>query len=98
MYGTVARLKVKPGMEAEVAAFGESWKMGRRQHVKGVIGGYMYRLDTDSNAIIMAMIFTDKAAYHANAQDPAQDQEYQRLRSLLSEDPIWEDGEVIATL
>ncbi len=98
MYGTVARLNVKPGMEAEVAAFGESWKTGRKPRVKGVIGGYLYRLDTDPHTIIMAVIFDDKAAYHANAQDPAQDTEYQRLRALLTQDPIWEDGEIIATL
>ena len=98
MYGTVARLKVKPGMEDAVATFGESWRTGRRQHVKGVIGGYLYRLDADPHTIIMSVVFEDKASYHANAQDPAQDAEYRRLRALLTEGPIWEDGEIIGTL
>lgn len=98
MYGTVARLKVKPGMEAEMEAFGSSWTSERKAQVKGAIGGYIYRLDNDPLTAIMAVVFADKASYHANAQDPAQDVEYRRLRALLTEDPIWEDGEIIATL
>ncbi len=98
MYGTVARLKVKPGMEAEMVAFASTWKTGRRANVKGVIGGYVYQLDNDPGMMILTVVFEDKASYHANAQDPAQDKDYQRLRALLTEDPIWDDGEVIATL
>jgi len=98
MYGTVARLKVKPGMEAEMAAFGESWSNDRKPQVNGAIGGYIYRMDADPGTMIMTVVFADKASYHANAQDPAQDSVYQRLRSMLTEDPIWEDGEVIGTL
>lgn len=98
MYGTVARLSIKSGMEAEIATFAESWKTTRRPHVEGVVGGYIYRLDAKPGTMIMAMVFKDRASYHANAQDPAQDVEYQRLRALLTEDPVWEDGEVIATL
>jgi quinol monooxygenase YgiN len=98
MYGTVARLKIKPGMDVELAAFGTNWTKGRKAQVKGAIGGYIYRLDNDPQTVIMAVVFADKASYHANAQDPAQDVEYRRLRAMLAEDPIWEDGEIIATL
>ena len=98
MYGTVARLKTKPGMDAEMAAFASTWAEGRKKQVKGAIGGYVYRLDSDPRTMIMVVAFMDKASYHANAQDPAQDVVYQRLRAMLTEDPIWEDGEIIGTL
>jgi len=98
MYGTVARLKMKPGMEAEMEAFGRGWTDERKGQVKGAIGGYIYRLDNDPLTAIMAVVFEDKASYHANAQDPAQDVAYRRLRAMLVEDPIWEDGEIIGTL
>lgn len=98
MYGTVARLKVKPGMEKELAAFGDQWGRERKGSVDGAVGGYVYRLDAGSGAYIMAVAFRDKESYRANAQSPEQDADYRRLRALLTEDPVWEDGEIIATL
>lgn len=98
MYGTVARMKVKPGMDATMEAFGREWTEQRKRQVKGAIGGYIYRLDSDPTTMIMAVVFEDRASYHANAQDPAQDAAYQRLRAMLAEDPVWEDGEIIGTL
>ena len=97
MYGTVARLRVKPGMEAEVAAFLRDWARNRRPVVPGAIGGYLYQLDRDPHTMVMAITFADKASYHANAQSPEQDKEYQRMRALLTEDPIWEDGEIVVS-
>src|SRR5438552_17926598 len=97
MYGTVARMKIKPGMEAEMKAFGQQWTEQRKGQVKGAIGGYIYQLDADPTTMIMAVVFEDKASYHANAQDPAQRAEYQPLRALLTEHPGWEDGESIGT-
>ncbi len=37
--------------------------------------------------------FESKAAYVANADDPAQDAWYRQLRTLLRADPQWEDAE-----
>lgn len=96
MYGTVARLKMKPGMEGEMEAFGRDWAAERKARVKGAIGVYVYRLDADPSTMLMAVIFEDKESYHANAQDPAQDADYRRMRAMLTEDPIWEDGEIIS--
>lgn len=98
MYGTVARMRVQPGKEAEIAAYGESLAKEGERNIKGMIGAYIYRLDADPTTFIMAVVFEDKASYHANAQDPEQDAQYRRLRALLAEDPIWEDGEIIGTI
>ena len=40
-------------------------------------------------------IFEDKAAYIANANDSVQHEIFTKLRSCLSEDPEWTDGEYI---
>lgn len=98
MYGTVARMRVLPGKEAEMAAYGEHLARERERNIKGMIGATLYRLDSDPQTVILAVVFADKASYHANAQDPAQHQQYQQMRALLAEDPVWEDGEIIGTL
>jgi heme-degrading monooxygenase HmoA len=64
-------------------------------NVPGYIGDYVYRMDNDPNEYYMAVLFESKEAYHANAQDPAQDARYQEMRALLTEDPEWHDGEII---
>lgn len=98
MYGTVAHLRLKPNQDSAIADYMHYWTSERKPNVKGVVGGYIYQLDTDPGIAIMAVVFEDKESYVANAQSPAQNADYQRLRALLVEDPIWEDGEIIATL
>jgi len=46
--------------------------------------------------MIMVAVFQDRDSYYANAADPEQDRWYRRLRDHLAEDPVWEDGEIIA--
>ena len=98
MYGTVARLQIKSGQESAFMDYLRYWSRERKPNVKGAVGGYIYTLDADPGIAIMAVVFQDKESYTANAQSPAQDADYQRLRALLTEDPIWEDGEIVATL
>jgi quinol monooxygenase YgiN len=93
MYGTVARIKPKPGMDQAVIQSLEEWQRDRRPKVKGAIGGYLYRLD--KGGLMMVAVFESKEAYIANAEDPAQDQWYQTFRALLETDPEWNDGEVV---
>jgi len=92
MYGTVARMRVKPGELDQVRKLMEV-EMARE--VKGYVGSYVYKMDRDENEIMLAVLFDDKNTYVANADDPAQDEMYQKLRALLTEDPEWNDGEVI---
>jgi hypothetical protein len=42
---------------------------------------------------VIVAVFDDRDTYFKNADDPAQDERYQRMRALLSEDPTWTDGE-----
>lgn len=96
MYGTVARIKAKPGQEKALAAILEEWRNTRGNKVKGVVASYPYQLDKGGGEMLMVAVFQDKATYAANAEDPEQDRWYQRFRAMLSADPIWEDGEILS--
>lgn len=96
MYGTVARMRAKPGSGDQLTALAADYE---DLDVPGFVASYVYRLDDNENDYYMAVIFEDRESYHRNAQDPAQDERYRRMRELLEADPKWHDGEVVqATL
>jgi hypothetical protein len=97
MYGTIARLKVKQGQAQKLVELFKDWEMQRKPKVEGAVGGFLMKPDKGSAADYIAVaIFKDKQSYMANADDPAQDQWYQKMRALLAADPAWEDGEYVA--
>lgn len=96
MFGTVAHAHVKPGHEQAVMSLMEEWNRERKPKVKGALASYLFRSEKDPNEMIMVAVFQDRDSYYANAADPAQDRWYRRLREHLAEDPVWEDGEIIA--
>lgn len=94
MYGTVARLQLKPGVE------GEMFKLSREFEAAdgpGYIGEYVYRMDADPSVYYLAVLFESKEAYFANANSPEQHARYVQLRELMAADPEWHDGEVVYT-
>lgn len=95
MYGTVAKIQVKPGRDVELLELFDEWDRDLKPKVKGAMGGYTYRLDEDPNTFIMTAVFKDKATYDANADSPEQDKWYQRMRECLVADPEWNDGEIV---
>lgn len=92
MYGTVARMRMKPGMEAQMRAFTEEETAAQ---LPGFLAQYVYRMDTDPNEYYLAIIFESKEAYHANANSPDQHQRYLRMIEMLDSEPEWHDGEII---
>lgn len=93
MYGTVARMKVKPGKIDDMLKASVNQVNERRP--KGYLGEIIYKLDENPNEIVLCVFFDSKESYHANANDPAQDKDYKGMRELLEADPDWNDGEVI---
>jgi len=91
MYGTIARMQVKPGAEDQLMALSKEME----GQIAGHQGTYGYRSDTEPNVYWLAVAFTDKAAYQKNAQSPEQDARYQQMRALLAADPEWHDGEIV---
>jgi len=92
MFGTVGRLKVKPGkLDELIAAFA-----GEQRNIEGHIANYLYKVEGKENELILAVVFRDRDSYMRNADDPAQDDQYRTLVALLEGPPSWEDGEILA--
>ena len=94
MYGTIARITVKPGSETHLAGLGEQYDQYR---IPGHIATYVYRMDDNPSEYWLAVVFDSKESYRANAESPEQDARYQDLRALLTGDPEWHDGEVVSS-
>ena len=92
MYGTIARMRAKPGVEAQLQA------LARQFDTIGVSGArslFIYRMDNEPDTYYMAVVFENKEAYAANAASPEQDARFRQIRALLLEDPEWHDGELV---
>ena len=94
MYGTIARMKLKPGAEAEMT------RMIRETapQIPGFAFQHIYKLDAGSNEYLIVIGFESKGAYVANANSPEQHERYQQYVNLLAAPPEWNDGEIISSL
>ncbi|HEU5330361.1 MAG: putative quinol monooxygenase [Thermomicrobiales bacterium] len=92
MFGTVARLRVKPGMEDALRA---DFERQKQNTIPGLIGECLYRLDRDPQEIVLVVLFASREAYVANAQAPHQHEDYLRLLTFLEAEPEWHDGDII---
>lgn len=92
MYGTVARMRVKPGMETQFEAV--SREIGSVT-APGQVAVYAYQMDSNSHEFFLAVIFESRKAYVANAQSPEQNARFMKLMSVLASEPEWHDGEII---
>ncbi|HEV2027909.1 MAG TPA: antibiotic biosynthesis monooxygenase [Candidatus Dormibacteraeota bacterium] len=91
MYGTIAKLKLKPGTEEKLMQGMEGSDAGRVGHV----ATYVFKSDADPNVHFVTTIFESKSAYKTFADSPEQDKRFREMRELLAADPEWHDGEVI---
>ncbi len=92
MYGTIARYRLKPGMEGSLLAFEAKI---REAHLPGLVAEFTFRMDDDPNLYYEAVIFESREAYQAVADSPEQDARYRELLELLEAPPEWHDGEMI---
>jgi heme-degrading monooxygenase HmoA len=92
MYGTIAHMRVRKGQQDQVR---QMMQQMEQRPMAGFVASHVYRLDSDPQELMVAVLFADKDSYVRNADDPAQDVEYRKLRDLLERDPEWHDGEVI---
>jgi len=91
MYGTVARMRVKPGMGAQLEQLSSEYES---LDVDGHVATYVFKLDSGPDDYYLIAIFRDRESYTTNAGDPAQDARFRRMREVLADDPKWHDGEV----
>ncbi len=97
MYGTVAHCPIKPGLEGQFRQLIEgqmhAFEAGQ---IPGFVATYTYRSDADPNDYYLAVVFESREAYWANAQSPEQDARYRQWLPLLTSEPEWHDGEIVA--
>ena len=94
MYGTVARMKIKPGAEEQLRQLSRDFESVQ---IPGFVSQLVYRLDADPNDCFLVVAFENKDAYVANANSAEQNDRYQRIRALLAAEPEWHDGEIVAS-
>lgn len=92
MYGTVARMVVKDGMQAEFLRITEEVE---GVAIPGMRAVYVYQMDADSREYYMTVLFDSKEAYVANANSPEQHARFMLLMTALETEPEWHDGEVV---
>lgn len=90
MYGTVARMHVKPGAEGKLLELNRNF-----QAPKGAVAEYVYRMDADANEYYLVVVFESEEAYKANAVTPEQHAFYLQYRECLTADPEWHDGTIV---
>jgi quinol monooxygenase YgiN len=88
MYGTIARMKAKPGAL-------KALKDMESRKPKGLLATYVYQMDQNPDELWMAVVFENREAYHANANSPEQNTEFLKLMENLVSEPEWHDGEII---
>lgn len=91
MYGTVAKMKAIPGSDL----IGHFQSQMADELAAGMVSAVVYRMDTDPDEYMMAVVFQSKDAYVSNANSPEMHARYEAYRALLAEEPEWHDGEVV---
>ena len=91
MYGTVARTRVKPENRDKLKEVFQ--RQGADRTRPGMVTAYTL-FENDSDVAWLFAVFEDRATYDANANDPAQDADYQEYRALMEDEPEWHDGEI----
>jgi heme-degrading monooxygenase HmoA len=91
LYGTIGKMKMKPGAEEKIMQVMEGATVGREGHV----ATYVFKSDADPNVHFVTTIFESKSAYKKFSDSPEQGKRFQQMRELLTADPEWHDGEVV---
>lgn len=92
MYGTVAKMWVKDGAQADFLRITAEVE---GVPVPGMVAVHVYQMDADSREYYMTVLFDSKEAYVANARSPEQHARFTLLMTALETEPEWHDGEVV---
>jgi len=91
MYGTVAKMRVKPENREAIKQVMAAQMQGAQP------AGYIRSsvlTENDGDVQWLFVVFEDRASYDANANDPAQHERYTAFRALMEADPEWHDGTI----
>ena len=91
MYGTIAKMKVKPGAIENL----KKWGPEQEGQNRGAMAIYAFQMDDDADEVYTVAVFESKEAYVANAESPEQDKLYRQMLKWLEDEPEWHDGEIV---
>lgn len=91
-FGTVARYRLREGMEARLLEFERVVQAAR---LPGLVAAYTFRIEAEPGIYYEAAVFESREAYRALASSPEQTARFKRLLELLVDEPEWHDGEVL---
>ena len=91
MYGTIAKMKVKPGAIEAMA----KWTPEQEVEDRGAVAVYAFQMDEKDDEVYTVAIFESKEAYVDNANSPEQDARYRKMLEWLEGEPEWHDGEIV---
>lgn len=94
MFGTIARLQVRPEKLDALRAFGSEEVDG----IPALRFQYVFQSEADPDEVWLVVGFESREAYKSNAESPEQHERYLKFRALLDADPEWHDGELIDSL
>ncbi|HET9199766.1 MAG TPA: antibiotic biosynthesis monooxygenase [Dehalococcoidia bacterium] len=94
MYGTIMMCRVKPGKKQDLEDFFEKYGHLGEYPIEGHIGSYILWRDSDPESAIIMTIFDNREAYWRNAQSDEQHDRYLQIRSMIEDDPTWNDGDI----
>jgi quinol monooxygenase YgiN len=91
MYGTIAKMRVKPGAIENL----KRWAPEQEGQDRGAVAIYAFQMDNESDEVYTVAVFESKEAYVANAESPEQDKRYRQMLKWLEGEPEWHDGEIV---
>jgi quinol monooxygenase YgiN len=95
MYGTIARLFIKPGSFERLQEMTQRWQA---ELPAGHVAAYIYQMDKNPNELYMIAVFESKEQYVANANSAEQNRRFNEMMQLLEREPEWHDGDIVALL
>ena len=93
MFGSIAKVKLKPGSFEKMFDLTRSNIEGRP--VKGRVFNAVFRSQSDPDEIWSVVGFEDEVTYRANAANPQTSEVADQLRQLMAAPPEWHDGEIV---
>ena len=93
MFGTVARVRVKPGHEKELAEMAAEIT---EANPPGFVTNYILQSKDDPQEKWMVAIFESEKAYYDNAEDPQTNAQYEKWMEIVEGAPEWHDVHVEA--
>ena len=92
MYGTIAKLKVKPGKVEQLKS--QMASVDPRKD-PGFVSVIVYQMDKDPNELYVTVLFENKETYVANANHPDTNADFEKMMQFLVAEPEWHDGTVV---